>query len=215
MDNHDDNYNKTISLQGIPILRVISICAAAVLGTQSRGWPVTWSFWSLGRAEASCTSSFSHFPSQASFLHMWDSDLVLGIIGSSCHPVHDPCFTSEMPCVLFVLFSLVLGPWCHHWTWVENTLHWGHCFWVYHGCVPKHSAKEMPTESNTGAEPLGSESRNVPTQGKSDPSPCWEVQTAWGGPLSAPGVLPCSIGSCLLRTWSTPGLVWGHSCSWA
>lgn len=46
-----------------------------------------------------------HFPSQASFLHMWDSNLVLGIIGSSCNTVHDPYFTSEMPCVLFILFS--------------------------------------------------------------------------------------------------------------
>lgn len=176
-----------------------------------QGLARTWSFWSLGWAEASCTSSFSHFPSQASFLHRWDSNLVLGIIGSSCCLVHDPYFTSEMPCVLFILFS-VLGPWCHHWD-----LGWEHpslrtvllgVSWL----CSETSAKEMPAESNAGAEPWALSPGMSPTQGKSDLSPCWEVHRQPGVALSL-HLLSCLApsSSCLLSAWSTPGLlVWGH-----
>lgn len=158
-----------------------------------QGLARTWSFWSLGWAEASCTSSFSHFPSQASFLHRWDSNLVLGIIGSSCCLVHDPYFTSEMPCVLFILFS-VLGPWCHHWD-----LGWEHpslrtvllgVSWLCSETQCQGNACRIKHWCWT----LGSESRNVPHSREIRPvTMLGSAQTAWGGPLSAPVVLPGSI----------------------
>lgn len=202
MDNHDDNYNKTISLQGIPILRVISICAAAVLGTQSRGWLSHGAFdhWAELRPAAP-PPSVTSLP-RPPFCTCGTVTWSLGFLGKFMPPSSWPlfCIWNAMCVVRPVLCSwplvspLGLGL---RTLFTEDTAS-GFIMAVFRNTVPRKCPQNQTLVLN-----LGLWVQECPPPKGNQTCHHVEVQTAWGGPLSAPGVLPCSIGSCLLRTWST------------
>lgn len=208
MDNHGrvTIIIKQFLYKGIPILRVISICAAAVLGTQNQGAGSDMELLIIGPGRGQLHLLLQSLPSQASFLHMWDSNLVLGIIGSSCHPSSWPlfhiwnamCVVRPVLCSWPLVSPLGLGL---RTLFTEDTAS-GFIMAVFQNTVPRKCPQNQTLVLNLGLWVQGMS----PTQGNQT---CHDV-----GKCRQPGValslrlvcLPCSIGSCLLRTWSTPGL---------